>query len=142
MEKMKLNYVVLLLSVFSFSAYAEEEKGNKKELNLDKAMSLSFTCTPKEKFRSTILPSFSSSIFYNYDDIKIWYVNTVSEFIATEIKTDKSGVEVMKGEMTNYRGKKIHVRFIDNSHQPIYEIYTPKNEWNCISNENKVVKDN
>lgn len=135
MKKMKLNYIVLLLSVLSFSTYGEEQKGNEEKRNVDKVMPLNLVCTPKDSnYEPTVLSGFSVNSLYNYREVRIWHAGAGSRFIPTEIQIDEVGNEIMKGKLISHRGKRAYVEFKDGSYFT-HDIYTTKNEWDCVSNK-------
>lgn len=122
----------LFLTVFlAMFANAEGINTNKKDSVTNTIFVTDMTCKPKKR-DPTVLPGFNAKDLYDYDKVRMWYVGSPSEFIPSEIKTDENGIEIMKGKMIGFNGRRAHVEF-KHSSKFTYDIYTPKSEWDCVS---------
>lgn len=130
MKKISVSYAILFALFASFGVGAGNNLQSNPVKNLE---GLNLICAPKSgNFDPIILSDFSTDSIYNYDEVRVRNAAAVLEFIPIEIRVDQNGIEIMKGEMVDHRGRRSYVEF-KNSSKHTYDIYTPKNEWNCVS---------
>jgi hypothetical protein len=126
---------VLFLLFFSFGVCGEEVKESSQTSKSSNEAKLNLICKLKNNnYEPVILSGFSTGSFYNSYEVSIWNSSRPSKFIPAEIEVDKNGIEIMKGVMFGSNRRQARVEFKDGSFFT-YDIYTTKNEWDCIENE-------